>query len=186
MLGHVLFSSVNRGTSFTSTAGSTYVLMNNQTLLRTSYPDLSNYWPEGAYGSTSGVMVIPNIQDLVFRGADIGRGADESASSRTSISGIIPSGLTVGSYQIAALPSHVHISGTVPSGFNGGYPGATPGANWGTNVPQLPLGPATAFTSTNTLFFHPSNVSGVLQSGSLSTDFTVGGTTMYPYFCVAV
>lgn len=186
MLGHVLFSSTNRGTSFTSITGATYVLMNNQTLLRTSYPDLSNFWPTGSFGSTSGVMVIPDIQDLVFRGADIGRGADESAISRTALSGVAPSGLAVGSYQIAAMPSHVHVSGTVPSGGYG-YPGAATGSNWGSSFPQTPLGaPTTAFSSTNTLHFHPSNRSGITQSGTLSTDFTVGGVTMYPYICVAV
>ena len=186
MLGHILFSSTNRGTSFASTNGATYALMNNQTLLRTSYPDLSNYWPLGSFGSTIGVMVIPNIQDLVFRGADIGRGADVGASSRVSLSGVIPSGLTIGSYQIADMPSHVHVSGTVPSG-GFGYPGAATGANWGASFPQTPLGaPTTAFTSTSTLQFSLSTYPGIVQSGSLSTDFTVGGVTMYPYICVAV
>jgi len=184
MLGHVLFSSVNRGSSFIDAVGNTYVLMNNQTLLRSSFPDLSSYWPNGSFGSTDSLMVIPNIQDLVFRGADIGRGVDIGVSNRTSLSGVIPSGLTIGSYQIADMPSHVHVSGTIPSG-GFGYPGAATANNWGEVFPQTPLGPPTTpFASTSTLGL--SSTSYVVQSGTLTTDFTVGGITMYPYICVAV
>lgn len=185
MLGHLLFSSVNRGTSFLSTTGATYVLMNNQTLLRTSYPELSFYWPTGSFGSTSGVMVIPDVQDLVFRGVDIDRGADETSGLRTSVSGVIPSGLTVGSYQVAAMPSHVHISGYLASGTTGSYPGASNDTNWGASYPLVPIGGAPVNTaSTTDVLFH-NTYPGASQSGTLSTAFTVGGVTMYPYICVA-
>lgn len=184
MLGHIIFSSVNKGTSFLSATGATYVLMNNQTLLRTSYPYLSNYWPEGSFGSTSGFMVIPNLQDLVLRGADIGRGADENVLNRTSISGVLPSGATVGSYQIAAMPSHIHVSGTFASGTGTQIRSPNTGPNVGQTI--QPLQYNVTATSLNTLFFHPSQASGIIQSGTLSTSFTVGGVTAYPYICVAV
>ena len=188
MLGHILYSSFNRGTSFVQeSTQNTYVLMNNQALLRTSYPDLSTYWPIGSFGSTSGVMVIPDVQDVVFRGVDAGRGADENRINRTSVSGILPSGTTIGSYQVADMPSHVHISGTFASGEPGCPFGAATQNNWGGSQRLTPIGgDFLAMASTSELFFHPDNYEGIVQSGTATTDFNVGGVTMYPYICVAV
>lgn len=113
MRGQIILSAVHRGTQF-SFQQRTYTLLNGQAISRSSFADLSAVWPSGAYGggSTSTPMHMPDTTGLYLRGADFGRSADPGSASRTALSGSLPTGSNVGSFQAAALKSHAHVSGT--------------------------------------------------------------------------
>ena len=111
MIGQIVVMPTHRGTSFTSN-GVTYALCNGQSFARNAYASLSLVWPSGAYGSTNTTITLPNFAGgFYFRGADLSRGVDPGVTSRTSLSGVLPSGSSVGSFQAASLESHSHPSG---------------------------------------------------------------------------
>lgn len=113
MIGQIILSTKHRGNVFTIN-NRTYILLNGQSVSRTAYPDLSSIWPSGTYGGgdTNSNMHMPNTADLQLRGADLGRSADPESGTRIALSGFLPSGTAVGSYQGAALRSHSHVSGS--------------------------------------------------------------------------
>jgi hypothetical protein len=113
MRGQIILSAVHRGTGF-SFQQRTYTLLNGQAISRSTFPDLSDVWPSGAYGGggTTTPMHMPDTAGLYLRGADFNRSADPGSASRTALSGILPTGSNVGSFQSAALKSHAHVSGT--------------------------------------------------------------------------
>ena len=113
MIGRIIFSTVHRGTLFTS-SNTTYVLLDGQSISRDDYPSLSAVWPSGQFGGgdVTEAMHLPDIDGLNLRGTDFGRGLDPDASSRTAISGHSPTGDRCGSLQAAGLKTHAHISGS--------------------------------------------------------------------------
>ncbi|OUW91441.1 MAG: hypothetical protein CBD94_01620 [Gammaproteobacteria bacterium TMED234] len=183
MIGHITYSAVNKGTSFISSTGATYVLMNNQTISRTSFPNLSVYWAIGSFGSTATEMVIPDISYCQLRGVDLGRGADPDRADRVSISGILPSGEQTGSFQAGQMLSHVHVSGTGASGFHGFGPNPICPTNQYTPCGPLTL---TEVSSTNIPYYSPDHGANIHTSGTTANSFEVGGVTCFPYLCVAI
>lgn len=172
MLGHIVYSATYRGLSFSNSSGRTYLLMNGQAVDRSSFPYLSSLIPLGAYGSTSTKIVIPDMRNKYFRGIDIGRGADPARDSRTSISGSIPAGQTIGSYQAASMATHVHTNGTV--------------VKTGPGPDSLSSRPGGAE------YYNKSSTSGLLDnttivnlSGNANESLDVGSVTYYAYMCAS-
>jgi hypothetical protein len=167
MLGQIVYSTIFRGSSFTSN-GVTFALCNGQVVNRSTYADLSTIWPSGQYGSTNSVIVLPNFSaGYYFRGVNLGTSRDPSVASRTAPSGIGPTASTVGSFQTGAMRSHTHASGTVltltPTAVNGGE------FNTQTST--------TSDTSTGTFPV----TSGYTASGTTGNDFDLNHHTFYPY-----
>jgi len=181
-IGHIVYSSVNRGTSYVNSIGAVYAILNGQSLPREAYPELSTYWPDGSFGSDVNNIHLPNIQDLYWRGADLGRGADETVGSRTSVSGTLPSGTLLGSYQGAEMPSHVHVSGTIPVSSQ-----STNFAQSSSPSPNCPRGPFVTVQADlpTQVYFHPDSQQCV-TAPSQSSNFEVGNVSYFPYICVAV
>jgi hypothetical protein len=128
MIGSVHLSASHRGTIYTQ-GSSTYALLNGQLLSRTAYPNLSLVWPEGAYGSTTTTMVLPDLSDEYYlRGHDFGAGVDPSVGTRTTPSGIFPAAPSgIGTFQTASMATHTHPSGNQTTGK--AYTGGTDPAN---------------------------------------------------------
>lgn len=171
MIGQLIYSQIHRGTLFTQGA-STYALCNGQGLSRASYPSLSEVWPDGEYGSTPTTIVLPNLSDYCVRGWDDGRTINSDVTTRFSPSGVSPSGVTLGSFQIASMASHVHVSGTgSPFAIGNSGPGGNsrpPANTTNTGNPQLLPG-GDAYTE-------------LTPFGSSA--FDVGNYKVYPYLCI--
>lgn len=175
MLGQVAFSSVNRGASFLAPNGNTFYLLNGQSVSRSSAPDISPYWPSGYYGSTDNAIHLPDVSDLYVRGHAFNRTIEAGQSSRTSLSGILPSGTSVGTLQLANLRSHVHSSGT-QSARDAASPGNNVLPGCGTTY-----GTSTTPGTTNGIEFDTPTKGITLASGTAVTDFDVAHTKCYIY-----
>ena len=169
MIGQIVYSSYYRGLSYTDALNKRYLFMNGQAVLRSAYPDLSLLWPSGEFGSDATYIVIPDVRETYWRGADIGRGADVDRASRTAISGSSPTGDNLGSLQGAEMKTHVHVSGTTVKTGNTVNQGGANYASWYTsgNTP-----------TTSIQFLNPS---GIVESGTVSSAFDVGNMSYFPY-----
>lgn len=169
MIGHIVYSSYYRGLSYEDPFGKRYLFMNGQAVLRSSFPDLSALWPTGEFGSDATYIVIPDVRETYWRGADIGRGIDVDRASRTAISGSSPVGDNLGSYQGAEMKTHVHVSGTTVKTGNTVNQGGSNYTWW--------------YTTTNeaTQNMQLLNPSGVVISGTVSAAYDVGSMTYFPY-----
>lgn len=169
MIGHIITSAFHKGTIFSQNASS-YALLNGQTLSRTAYPDLSVFWPVGAYGSTITTMVLPDLggSGYYFRGHGYNNGFDPGISSRAVPSGtlpVAPSG--IGTFQTGLLISHTHASGTQSSAGR-----AAGGGDFQSTYPVA--GTTTSAT--------PSSVSGVTIVGAANANDTdLAHMKFYPY-----
>ena len=176
MIGSIIFSSVYRGTTF-SVLDFTYALLNGQSISRVTYPDFSNIWPSGCYGGgdTTTPAHLPNLNNIYLRGTDFNSNADPNASTRASISGILPSGNFCGSYQVGGLISHTHASGTqgpaLPSTPNSGGEGNAPTATY-------------TIVSSGTVVGDPRTVGTAMEFGKAGVDFDVANTRAYFYIRV--
>jgi hypothetical protein len=119
MLGTIVLSPLHRGTLYQEGSAS-YALLNGQILSRATYSELSLVWPSGFYGSTDVSMVLPDFNSAFIRGYDQNAGNDPDFLTRTTWSGVAPSGNELGSYQLGALKAHEHASGTAPTSSTGG------------------------------------------------------------------
>lgn len=171
--GQIIMMAGWRGLTFTQNDVE-YRLCNGQTLSRASYPALDPLWPEGVYGSTASLIVLPDLLNRHLRCLDMGRGVDLGASSRTAPSGTLPVGDSIGSFQGGNMTSHTHPLGTRTLYQRGGDGGASPGL---TRNPQNGAGASDiesiggqAYTRHSTVF-----------SGTTNDDFDVPSTYYYPY-----
>lgn len=174
MIGHIIISAFHKGTLFSANNAS-YALLNGQTLSRTAYPDLSAYWPVGAYGSTANTMVLPDLggSGYYLRGHGYNNGYDPGISSRTTPSGtlpVAPSG--IGTFQTGLLKSHVHAAGTQDSS------GYTFGQGGGDGNPSYPnTGTTTSATA--------SSASGATIGPADSNATDLSHMKFYPYIRIA-
>lgn len=169
MIGHIVYSSTHRGTSYTSN-GNTYVLLNGQTVSRSTAGLLSAYWPTDAYGSTSTVCVMPDLSTgRCFRGSSFDSGRDPDFASRTTSSGQLPVTSGVGSLQSAQMGDHTHPSGTYAQNNN-------TRANAGPTSAQLPAGSCVTIDMREL---------SKTVSGTINSDFSLSHMKFYPYLCVA-
>lgn len=182
MIGQIIMSPIHRGQTFTSVSANgrtiTYHLLDGSSVARSSYPDMTTtVWPVGAYGSTSNNFVLPDLSaGYYLRGADLGRGADPNAATRTTFAGAFPTGDRPGSQQGGSLKSHSHASGkqqTVPNG--GGYWPSTP-SKWSLiGTTPASTNPTGNFPSGRTIF-GPSGPGG----------FDFYNFKFYPYLVVGI
>ena len=169
MIGHLIYSSTHRGTSF-SIAGLTYVLLNGQTVARASAGLLSAYWPTDAYGSTSTVCVMPDLSSgRCLRGSSFDSGRDPDFASRTTSSGQLPVASGVGSLQSAQMGDHTHPSGT--------YPSSSPY--------RASSGPTGATFPTGSCVTIDMRELSKAASGTINSDVTLSHMKFYPYLCVS-
>lgn len=121
-VGRIVCSLYHMGT-LTTINGRSYALLNGQSVSRSTYTGLSDVWPSGAYRSTTSSMHLPDTNGLYLRGADFGSSNDPDVALRVALSGVLPSGTAVGSYQTANAKSHAHASGTQSATANQIYGG---------------------------------------------------------------
>lgn len=107
-IGNLAMKCVHRGVTYSGTDGVVWLLCNGSSYARSSYPNLSVFWPSGAYGSTSTHMHLPNLTDIYLRGYSPTNGFDPAVETRTALSGILPVGSGCGAFQTANMASHVH------------------------------------------------------------------------------
>ena len=115
MLGQIQLYPYHKGNIF-SAGAKTYALLNGQTLSRSSYPEFSNVWASGTFGSTDTTLALPDLDESYIRGVDFGANVDPEAGTRVAYSGIAPSGIECGSYQLGSFKSHEHVNGTQAAG----------------------------------------------------------------------
>lgn len=171
MIGQLHLSPSNRGTSYSDDDGHIFCLCNGQAIPRSSYALLSAAWPSGTYGSTDIDLHLPNLNNLYLRGNDFGRGVVHDPTTRIALSGIAPSGVQIGSYQVANMYSHTHPSGSYLSSSApaGGGPFQAGSTNTG------------SVTSLGPVF---SGVAAHVSGSTDATDFEVPHIKMFPYICV--
>lgn len=108
MIGQIVFQTMYKGEIY-SIGRNVYALCNGQVIPRSSTSLTDGVWPSGAYGSTESFVSMPNLSNYGYlRGADLGRNADPDRNSRTTLSGIGPTGTEVGAFQAGSLRSHNH------------------------------------------------------------------------------
>jgi len=114
MIGRIIFSLTHKGDVFEA-SGATYILLNGQEVDRTTYDQLSDVWASGCYGAgdVDSPMHMPDTNGLCLRGADFLSGNDVFVSTRTALSGVIPFGSGIGSYQVNQIKGHSHVSGSM-------------------------------------------------------------------------
>ena len=114
-LGSLSLSATHHGDTYTLYGLQVYALCNGQALLRSSYPDLSDLWPVGAYGSSVSEIHLPDLgasDGYFLRGADFNRGVDTNVSTRIALSGTFPVTSGVGSLQEGNFATHTHPQGS--------------------------------------------------------------------------
>lgn len=171
MIGHVIISAFHKGTIFNQ-GGQTFALMDGQILSRTEYPELDRVWPSGAYGSTSTVMVLPDLSDGYYlRGHGFNSGVDPGISSRTVSSGTLPEAPDdIGTFQTAGFQTHQHSLGTALQNFTFGQPGGD----------QNPSYPSTGTTTSNA----PTSISGATLGPASASALDLSHMKFYPYIRV--
>ena len=172
-IGQINYSAAYRGDTYSVFGVQEFRLCNGQVIARSAYPDLSNVWPDGAYGSTPTNIHLPNLGangGYFFRGCDFSRGVDPSVVSRAALSGTLPVTSGVGSLQPANMALHTH-----PSGVQQSFKRSTGG---GDGNCCYPINGTTA-TSTPLAVSGPTSV-----STASATDFDVAHIKFYPYIRV--
>ena len=108
-VGFLKIFPVHRGAVFTATDGITYLLCDGSSYARTSYPSLSPIWPSGAYGSDDTNIHMPDLTDIELRCWSAEGAFDPEVNSRTALSGVLPVGSGIGSFQDAEMSLHAHV-----------------------------------------------------------------------------
>jgi len=111
MIGQISYRSTHKGDLY-SVDDVVYALCNGQALSRATYPRLSYLWPSGAYGSTDTSIHLPDLNGVFLRANDFSRNVDPNVYERFALSGVSPSGIVVGSYQLGDMRSHDHALGS--------------------------------------------------------------------------
>ena len=174
MLSQIIFSAQYLGPSFIANNGATYYLCDGQSISRNDNQDLSAIWPINTYGSTVDDIHLPPLEGLYLRGFDFGSGRDSEASSRTALSGSIPTGNNIGAYQPANMELHTHVNGRQ----GGSGPCADSSGQDGGSSPDTPVSSKTSNAmNLNTL----SSSVDVSISGTLSTHFDVSNCSFWVY-----
>lgn len=140
MIGQINYKSTHRGDLYT-VDNTVYALCNGQALSRATYQRLSYLWPSGAYGSTDTSIHLPDLNGVFLRAKDFSRGVDPDVSERFALSGVLPSGDVVGSYQLGDMRDHIHASGSAERNINQARSGSNSKENFvnraqPTRVPQ--------------------------------------------------
>jgi hypothetical protein len=173
MLTQVIFSSSYRGKSFVGSNGATYYLMDGQAIPRSTNGDLAALWPTAAYGGDATNIHLPPCENIYLRGYDFGSSRDVDATSRIALSGVLPTGDTIGAYQAGNMKSHVHASGTQ----TGTGPCADSNGQNGGSSPDVPN---SSQTSTSISLVN-SAYTNVVISGSTANAFDVANCSFFVY-----
>ena len=172
-VGRIVCSLYHLGT-ITTIQGTSFALLNGQSVSRSSYPALSSVWPSGAYTSTSVNIHLPQTNTLYLRGANFGGSGDPDSSVRIALSGTQPTTTSVGSYQIANVKQHAHVSGSASAnlGSNASFTDDTTRSQ--TSV------------STTTVSTISSSVAGTrpIEFNKANVDFDVDNTKVYFYIAL--
>jgi hypothetical protein len=173
-VGFIGFKSVHRGLAYVSDDGLTWLLCDGRAVSRATYPNLSNIWPSGAYGSTDTDIHLPNLDNIAFRAQSSYKPYDTDFQSRTALSGTLPVGSGLGSYQVAGMQLHTHQdSQTTSTAAQNRNDGNTYSVLTFTDVPtQATI--ASGYTSTPT---------PVVVSGTTEASLDVAHTKLYFYIC---
>lgn len=106
--GFISFKCVHRGLAYLADDGVTWLLCDGRAVSRATYPNLSNIWASGAYGSTDTDIHLPNLNNIALRSYPSHKPYDTDFQSRTALSGTSPVGSGIGAYQIAGMELHTH------------------------------------------------------------------------------
>ena len=112
-VGQVILMFADQGAEFT--AGSiTCLKLNGQEVSRSDHETLSVVWPSGSYGGGNDTepMHMPDTDGMYLRGYAFNSENDPEADTRYAVSGFLPSGNKVGSFQAAQITAHFHVSGS--------------------------------------------------------------------------
>jgi|TARA_R100001460_G_scaffold19953_1_gene41402 hypothetical protein len=111
--GQVIMMLADQGAQF-SDGSINYVKLNGQSVSRTEHEVLSAIWPSGAYGGGNDTepMHMPDTDGMYLRGYAFNSTNDPEKATRTALSGALPVGNQVGSFQSAQITAHFHVSGS--------------------------------------------------------------------------
>jgi len=174
-VGRVVCSFYHMGT-LVDIQGTTFALLNGQSVSRSAYPSLSTVWPSGSYTSNATTIVLPNANGLYLRGANLGSTNDPDGLLRVALSGVAPSGNAVGSYQTANVKSHAHASGTQGASnlfHRDGFEGGTSWTGTSTNTTSTPVVVGTSLSTNRPIEFNKAGV-----------EFDVDNTLVYFYIAL--
>ncbi len=177
MLGRVIFSCVHRGDVFVNN-NVTYLLLNGQSASRTTYTEISSVWPSGAYGGgdITTDMHFPDVDGLCLRGADFESNNDPDKSTRTALSGFLPVGDEIGSFQANTIKSHSHVSGTQ------NLPHPDPRCGGGGEGPNSTNPSSSSTTSTDIIGI---NENRPIHFNKSNVEFDVDTSRFYMYIAVS-
>jgi hypothetical protein len=172
MIGTVILSAAHQGDLF-SQGSNTWALLNGQVLPRSSWPTLSAYWPEGAYGSTPTSIALPDLSGgYLFRGHHFQTTVDSNYATRAVPSGSNPTAPSgIGTFQAANMVTHTHPSGTQPPLYGPGNSGGD------SNAP-----PTYSTTNSNVPTFF---TGGIVVGAASTTAFDVAHMKFYPYIKIS-
>lgn len=173
MKGQIHLSSVNLGTTFITSDGREFALCNGQSFPRATYLELSEVWPVGTYGSDATNIHLPNLSNIYIRGNDYGRGVAHNPTQRIALSGVAPSGIQIGSYQVANMASHAHPSGS-----------SSPFQFAGSGGPVFGITGAGATTITTAGTSFTGEVKSHVAGAQDATVFDLAHMKAYPYICL--
>lgn len=119
-VGFLKIFPVHRGDVFIASDGISYLLCNGKSYARSSYPSLSPIWPSGAYGSDDTNIHLPDLTDIELRAWSSEGAFDPDVNSRIALSGVLPVGSGIGSFQDAEMSKHAHVDQQVNITIAGG------------------------------------------------------------------
>lgn len=108
-VGFLKIFPVHRGNVFVASDGITYLLCDGSSYARSSYPSLSPIWPSGAYNSDDTNIHMPDLTDIEIRCWSSEGAFDPDVNSRIALSGVLPVGSGIGSFQDAEMITHAHV-----------------------------------------------------------------------------
>jgi|GEM_PF-6692356 len=166
-IGTVKTLSFYKGSSFTDDFNVTWLYLNGASYLRTSYPGLSQFFPQETYGSASGTFNLINMNNLCVRGFPANNiSYDPGFFTRLSPSGALPIFSKSGTFQFASMASHTHLDNFVTTNNDFEFTGA--------------LGVTTTTISTIASGFG-TGISNVLVSGTTEQSVCLGVTKLFYY-----
>jgi len=131
-VGFLKIFPVHRGDAFIGSDGTQYILLNGLSYSRQTYPLLSDIWPSGAYGSDDTNMHMPDLNDVELRAWSSAGYFDPGVNSRIALSGTLPVGSGLGSFQDAEMQVHTHTDSS--RGAGGLSTGNNPNRNCAQNT----------------------------------------------------
>ena len=111
--GQVILMLAEQGALF-SDGSINYIKLDGQSVSRSDHEVLSAVWPSGSYGGGNDTepMHMPDTDGMYLRGYAFNSDNDPEKTGRTALSGALPVGNAVGSFQAAQSTAHFHVSGS--------------------------------------------------------------------------